>query len=116
VIIGSAVLPSGMTLLKWLSFALCGYVVLVAALYFLQREFMYFPPNTHRIPPVDAGFPVAEEVVLATNDGEKVIAEERLLKNSLGRIRDVRNGPDGLLYLLVDDRNGMLVRLEPSPG
>jgi fermentation-respiration switch protein FrsA (DUF1100 family) len=74
VIIGSGVLPLGMTLLKWLSFALCGYVVLVAALYFLQREFMYFPPNTNRIPPVDAGFPAAEEVVLATSDGEKVIA------------------------------------------
>lgn len=47
-------------------------------------------------------------------DGEKVIAEERLLKNSLGRIRDVRNGPDGLLYLLSDEPNGVLVRLEPA--
>jgi glucose/arabinose dehydrogenase len=49
-------------------------------------------------------------------EGERVVGEERLLKGLLGRIRDVRAGPDGLLYLLVDDRNGKLVRLEPAPG
>jgi len=47
-------------------------------------------------------------------DGEKVIAEERMLKDTLGRIRDVRNGPDGLLYLLTDDPRGVLARLEPA--
>jgi glucose/arabinose dehydrogenase len=47
-------------------------------------------------------------------DGEKVIAEERMLKGTLGRIRDVRNGPDGLLYLLTDDPRGVLARLEPA--
>jgi glucose/arabinose dehydrogenase len=47
-------------------------------------------------------------------DGEKVIAEERILKGTLGRIRDVRNGPDGLLYLLTDDPRGVLARLEPA--
>jgi glucose/arabinose dehydrogenase len=47
-------------------------------------------------------------------DGEKVIKEERLLKNTIGRIRDVRNGPDGLLYVLTDDPRGVLVRLEPA--
>jgi aldose sugar dehydrogenase len=46
-------------------------------------------------------------------DGEKVVAEERLLQGVLGRIRDVRSGPDGYLYLLTDERDGMLVRLEP---
>jgi glucose/arabinose dehydrogenase len=46
--------------------------------------------------------------------GEKVVTEERLLKGALGRIRDVRAGPDGFLYLLTDERNGMLVRLEPA--
>jgi len=29
------------------------------------------------------------------------------------RVRDVREGPDGLLYLLTDDRNGQLIRLRP---
>jgi aldose sugar dehydrogenase len=46
-------------------------------------------------------------------DGEKLTKEERLLKGVLGRIRDVRSGPDGYLYLLTDEDNGMLVRLEP---
>ena len=46
-------------------------------------------------------------------DGEKVVKEERLLQNAIGRIRDVRAGPDGYLYLLTDDSAGMLARLEP---
>jgi glucose/arabinose dehydrogenase len=47
-------------------------------------------------------------------DGEKVVSEERLLKGVLGRIRDVRMGPDGHIYLLTDETNGKLVRLEPA--
>ena len=45
-------------------------------------------------------------------DGEKVVKEERLIKNAIGRIRDVRVGPDGYVYLLTDEANGVLVRLE----
>lgn len=44
----------------------------------------------------------------------KVVHEERLLVNVAGRIRDVRQGPDGLLYLLTDRKNGELIRLEPA--
>ena len=47
-------------------------------------------------------------------DGEKVLKEHRMLKDQLGRIRDVRSGPDGYLYLLTDSPDGRLVRLEPS--
>jgi aldose sugar dehydrogenase len=47
-------------------------------------------------------------------EGEKVVKEERLLKGVLGRIRDVRVGPDGLLYLLTDETSGVLARLEPE--
>ncbi len=47
-------------------------------------------------------------------EGDQVVREERLLENELGRIRDVRNGPDGYLYLLTDAANGQLVRLEPE--
>ncbi|HEX5091693.1 MAG TPA: PQQ-dependent sugar dehydrogenase [Burkholderiales bacterium] len=47
--------------------------------------------------------------------GESVTHEERLLKGELGRIRDVRAGPDGLIYLLTDESRGRLVRLEPVP-
>ena len=47
-------------------------------------------------------------------DGEKVVHEERLLQG-VARIRDVRVGPDGLVYLLTDERAGRLLRLEPGP-
>jgi glucose/arabinose dehydrogenase len=47
-------------------------------------------------------------------DGEKVVKEERMLKGALGRIRDVRVGPDGFLYLLTDENRGVLARLEPA--
>ncbi len=46
-------------------------------------------------------------------DGEKVVREERLLQGRAGRIRDVRMGPDGLVYLLSDGSDGALMRLEP---
>ncbi len=42
-----------------------------------------------------------------------VVKESRYLIGKLGRIRDVRTGPDGYLYLLTDAINGTLVRLEP---
>jgi aldose sugar dehydrogenase len=47
-------------------------------------------------------------------DGEKVAREERLLRGVVGRIRDVRDGPDGYLYLLTDASNGVIARLEPQ--
>lgn len=46
-------------------------------------------------------------------EGEKVVHEERLFEEKLGRIRDVREGPDGLIYLLTDADNGKLIRIEP---
>jgi aldose sugar dehydrogenase len=48
-------------------------------------------------------------------EGGKVMAEEKLLRDFGQRIRDVRLGPDGLLYLLTDERRGQLVRLRPQP-
>ncbi len=52
-------------------------------------------------------------VRLELNDA-RIIGEERLLTDRLGRIRDVRLGPDGLLYLLTDASDGRLVRLIPG--
>ena len=49
-------------------------------------------------------------------DGERVVREERMLRGILGRIRDVRVGPDGYVYLLSDERNGVIARLEPTDG
>jgi glucose/arabinose dehydrogenase len=47
-------------------------------------------------------------------DGDKVVKEERMLQGVLGRIRDVRAGPDGLIYVLSDENPGVLARLEPG--
>jgi glucose/arabinose dehydrogenase len=44
-------------------------------------------------------------------EGDKVVHEERLLQDKGWRIRDVRQGPDGYLYLLTDAPDGRLVRL-----
>jgi len=50
---------------------------------------------------------------LEIEDG-RVVGEERLLEDKGWRIRDVRSGPDGFLYLLTDESDGKLVRLEPA--
>ena len=48
-----------------------------------------------------------------TLSGNTVLSKDELFKNAFGRIRDVRQGPDGWLYLLVDDAsNGRLIRIE----
>lgn len=44
-------------------------------------------------------------------EGDRVVHEERLLQDEGWRIRDVRQGPDGYLYLLTDAPDGKLVRL-----
>jgi glucose/arabinose dehydrogenase len=47
-------------------------------------------------------------------DGEEVVAEERLLTDLRERIRDVRQGPDGALYVLTDSGNGEVLRIRPQ--
>jgi glucose/arabinose dehydrogenase len=57
-----------------------------------------------------------QQLARLTLDGRTVAAEETLLQG-LGRIRDVRQGPDGFIYLALDDRQGgetAIVRLEPA--
>lgn len=44
-------------------------------------------------------------------DGDKVVHEERLLGGLNARIRDVRQGPDGYLYVLTDEQDGVLYRV-----
>jgi glucose/arabinose dehydrogenase len=46
-------------------------------------------------------------------DGRKVVREERLLADLDERLRDVRQGPDGWLYLLTDNDDGRILRLTP---
>ncbi|MDT7837143.1 PQQ-dependent sugar dehydrogenase [Aquabacterium sp. OR-4] len=46
-------------------------------------------------------------------DGHKLLREERLLRTLNERIRDVRQGPDGWLYVLTDNPDGRILRLVP---
>jgi len=52
-------------------------------------------------------------VRLTLKDG-RVVREERYLADLGERIRDVRQGPDGLLYLLTDSRDGRVLRVLPA--
>ena len=49
-------------------------------------------------------------------DGDKIVKEERLLKELDWRIRDVRVSADGKVYVLTDENEGKLLRLEPPAG
>jgi glucose/arabinose dehydrogenase len=51
-------------------------------------------------------------LVRLTLTGGRVTREERYLGDLGERIRDVEQGPDGLLYLITDDQNGRVLRLE----
>jgi glucose/arabinose dehydrogenase len=53
-------------------------------------------------------------LVHLTMKDNRVVKEERLLQNLNERIRDVRQGPDGFLYLLTDSGNGKILRVEPK--
>ena len=65
---------NAMTPLKWiLILAVAGYAALVGVLYLAQRSLLYFPDKT-RFRPADLGLPQAEEVVLQSADGERLIA------------------------------------------
>jgi glucose/arabinose dehydrogenase len=64
-----------------------------------------------------AGGMASEELHLLTVADGRVVADEIVLKDQ-GRIRDVASGPDGLIYLLVNDgdpRAGRIVRMAPAP-
>lgn len=54
----------------------------------------------------------AQALVRLTLDGNRVSGEERLLQDLGERIRDVRQGPDGWLYVVTDGRDGRVLRLE----
>jgi len=47
-------------------------------------------------------------------NGDKAVKEERLLQDLHERIRDVRQGPDGALYLLTDNASGRILRVAPA--
>ncbi|EFE93645.1 PQQ-dependent sugar dehydrogenase [Serratia odorifera] len=55
-----------------------------------------------------------KNLIRLTLVGDKIVAEERLLSDRDERIREVRTGPDGYLYLLTDDSDGKLLRVGAS--
>jgi glucose/arabinose dehydrogenase len=54
-----------------------------------------------------------ESVSRLTLDGARIATEERMLSSLKERIRDVRQAPDGFIYLLTDNPEGRLLRLNP---
>ncbi|RON41092.1 PQQ-dependent sugar dehydrogenase [Pseudomonas brassicacearum] len=54
---------------------------------------------------------VSQELIRLQFDGDKVVHEERLLGELNKRIRDVRQGPDGYLYVLTDEDDGALYKI-----
>ncbi len=53
----------------------------------------------------------AQQLIRLQFDGDKVVHEERLLGELKARIRDVRMGPDGYLYVLTDEQDGALLKV-----
>ena len=60
-------------------------------------------------------FAYLNRVELTAPYSGKVLRESQLITGVGERIRDVRQGPDGLLYVLTDSSNGKLIRLLPTP-
>ena len=54
----------------------------------------------------------AQLLVRLELDGDKVVKEERLLRDVRERIRDVRQGPDGALWLVTDSGSGRILRVD----
>src|SRR5712672_1764456 len=106
-----------MTALKWLLIVVSvAYACAVAVLFFVQRSFLFPIPTAVRTTPQAAGFPEAEEHVLTTADGEKVIVwhvpaepghavviyfpgNGDFLAGSVGRFRAIASDGTGLVAL-----------------
>lgn len=54
-----------------------------------------------------------QAVIRVRLEGNRFVEDEVMLRGRVGRVRDVRVGPDGLVYLLTDQPNGALLRLSP---
>src|SRR5215472_17281259 len=122
-----------MNTLKWLViFTLLGYGAIVALLYFGQRAMQYFPER-FRTAPAAAGLPEAQEVVLDTADGERVIAwhvrprgdkpvvlyfhgNGGSLRGRVDRFRDLIADGTGLVALSYRGYGGLCLHARALPG
>ncbi len=57
----------------------------------------------------------SQALVRLVIEGNRVVGEEHLLTERRQRIRDVRQGPDGALYIVTDERNGEVWKVTPAP-
>ncbi|MCU7239836.1 MULTISPECIES: PQQ-dependent sugar dehydrogenase [Pseudomonas] len=57
-----------------------------------------------------------QELIRLQLDGDKIVHEERLLGDLKARIRDVRVGPDGYVYVLTDAKDGALLKVGLTGG
>src|SRR5262245_20968489 len=91
-----------MSFVKW-TFIIAGsfYLALAVLMYVAQRGLMYFP-ETVRTSPAAAGLPQAEEIVLDTSDGEKVIAWHVPPRDDAKPVVVYLHGNGGSLRLRVD--------------
>ena len=55
-----------------------------------------------------------KNLIEMTVNGDSVKEDRRLLDDRKQRIRDVRVGPDGYLYVLTDESDGQLLKLSPK--
>lgn len=55
-----------------------------------------------------------ERIARLVIENDEVVHEESLLLQAIGRIRDVREGPDGNIYIVTDEAQGGLYRMEPN--
>jgi aldose sugar dehydrogenase len=55
-----------------------------------------------------------QSLVMLEMKEDRIVRERRCLQKQLGRIRDVRIGPNGSLYIIVDDAQGGLYRLDAA--
>lgn len=53
-------------------------------------------------------------MIVLSVEGNKVTEDGRILGDRNQRIRDVRVGPDGYLYVLTDETDGQLLKVSPS--
>jgi len=56
----------------------------------------------------------SDAIIRVRLDGDRFVADEFVARGKLPRVRDVRVGPDGLVYLLTDESRGAILRLEPA--
>jgi glucose/arabinose dehydrogenase len=60
------------------------------------------------------GSMVQQRLVRLTIENDRVTGEEHLLADRKQRVRDVKQGPDGFLYIVTDQKDGELWRVSPK--